>query len=87
MTDNISPEKTPNLTFVGTRCAPHTSKLGVYGSHMGIEIERKFLVTGAAWRQAAGVRFSRGYLNRDKERTVRVRLAGEKHSSPSREYL
>lgn len=45
---------------------------------MGIEIERKFLVTGTAWRQGAGVRFSQGYLNRDKERTVRVRLAGEK---------
>ncbi|HKS58339.1 MAG TPA: CYTH domain-containing protein [Steroidobacteraceae bacterium] len=45
---------------------------------MGIEIERKFLVTGTAWRQGAGVRLSQGYLNRDKERTVRVRLAGEK---------
>ena len=45
---------------------------------MGIEIERKFLVTGTAWRTVAGVRFSQGYLNRDKERTVRVRLAGEK---------
>jgi len=43
---------------------------------MGIEIERKFLVAGSAWRQAAGVRLSQGYLNRDKERTVRVRLAG-----------
>lgn len=45
---------------------------------MGIEIERKFLVDGTAWRQGAGVRFSQGYLNRDKERTVRVRIAGEK---------
>lgn len=45
---------------------------------MGIEIERKFLVTGTAWRKGAGVRLSQGYLNRDKERTVRVRLAGEK---------
>lgn len=44
---------------------------------MGIEIERKFLVVGSAWRQGAGVRFSQGYLNRDKDRTVRVRLAGE----------
>jgi adenylate cyclase len=43
---------------------------------MAIEIERKFLVTGTAWRQDAGVRLSQGYLNRDKERTVRVRLAG-----------
>lgn len=44
---------------------------------MGIEIERKFLVTGTTWRQGVGVRFSQGYLNRDKARTVRVRLAGE----------
>jgi CYTH domain-containing protein len=43
---------------------------------MAVEIERKFLVTGTAWRQATGVRFSQGYLNRDKERSVRVRLAG-----------
>jgi adenylate cyclase len=43
---------------------------------MAIEIERKFLVAGSAWRQAAGARLSQGYLNRDKERTVRVRLAG-----------
>ena len=43
---------------------------------MGIEIERKFLVIGTAWRQGVGVRFSQGYLNRDQTRTVRVRLAG-----------
>lgn len=43
---------------------------------MGIEIERKFLVTGNEWRQGQGVKFSQGYLNRDKSRTVRVRLAG-----------
>jgi len=42
------------------------------------EIERKFLVTGTEWRQANGVRFSQGYLSRDKERTVRVRVAGER---------
>jgi CYTH domain-containing protein len=41
------------------------------------EIERKFLVTGTAWRQPDAIRFCQGYLNRDKERTVRVRLAGE----------
>jgi adenylate cyclase len=44
---------------------------------MGVEIERKFLIKGTAWRKEAGVRLSQGYLNRDKERTVRVRLAGE----------
>ena len=45
---------------------------------MATEIERKFLVNGAPWRNVTGVRFSQGYLNRDKERTVRVRIAGDK---------
>lgn len=45
---------------------------------MAIEIERKFLVTGSTWRNEAGVRLCQGYLNRDKERTVRVRVAGER---------
>lgn len=43
---------------------------------MGTEIERKFLVTGTAWRTADGQRIVQGYLNRDKQRTVRVRIAG-----------
>jgi CYTH domain-containing protein len=45
---------------------------------MPTEIERKFLVQGTPWRPGTGVRFSQGYLNRDKERTVRVRIAGER---------
>lgn len=46
---------------------------------MGIEIERKFLVTGDGWRQPASAqtRFSQGYLSRDPARTVRVRVAGD----------
>ncbi len=44
---------------------------------MAIEIERKFLVTGDAWRDATATYYSQGYLNRAKERTVRVRIAGE----------
>lgn len=44
---------------------------------MAIEIERKFLVIGDNWRAAPAVFFSQGYLNRDKARTVRVRIAGE----------
>ena len=43
---------------------------------MALEIERKFLVTGSDWQVAIGVQFSQGYLNRDKNRTVRVRVAG-----------
>lgn len=46
---------------------------------MAIEIERKFLVADtsahAVWRQAPGVAYRQGYLNRDKTRTVRVRIA------------
>jgi CYTH domain-containing protein len=45
---------------------------------MGIEIERKFLVVGDAWRQGEGVSYAQGYLNRDAERTVRVRIAGDR---------
>jgi len=44
---------------------------------MGVEIERKFLVNGTAWKQSAGVPYRQGYLNRDKHRTVRVRVAGD----------
>jgi CYTH domain-containing protein len=41
---------------------------------MGIEIERKFLVVGDAWREAPATACAQGYLNRDKQRTVRVRI-------------
>ena len=44
---------------------------------MGLEIERKFLVVGDAWRDLdAGVLYRQGYLNRDRERVVRVRTMG-----------
>lgn len=45
---------------------------------MPVETERKFLVKGNSWRNGQGIRICQGYLNRDKERTVRVRLSGEK---------
>jgi adenylate cyclase len=44
---------------------------------MAREIERKFLVRGDAWRVADYTYFCQGYLNRDKHRTVRIRIAGE----------
>ncbi len=41
---------------------------------MGIEIERKFLLVGEAWKKLAqGVRYRQGYLSTSKESTVRVR--------------
>ncbi|MHC4179754.1 MAG: CYTH domain-containing protein [Planctomycetota bacterium] len=46
---------------------------------MGKEIERKFLVSGEAWRALAeGVAYRQGYLSTVKERTVRVRTIGDK---------
>jgi len=45
---------------------------------MATEIERKFLVQGTSWRQSNSVRLSQCYLNRDRHRTVRVRIAGDK---------
>ena len=51
----------------------------MYPTLMGTEIERKFLVPGDAWKvaAAAGVRIRQGYLSSDKDRTVRVRIAGD----------
>lgn len=45
---------------------------------MASEIERKFLVQGDGWRAGDPQRLRQCYLNRDKERTVRVRIAGDK---------
>lgn len=46
---------------------------------MAEEIERKFLVCGEAWRGAGSERrMVQGYLCRDPERTVRVRIAGDR---------
>lgn len=46
---------------------------------MATEIERKFLVIGTAWRDpAAGTVIRQGYLSTVKERSVRVRVVGEK---------
>lgn len=44
---------------------------------MGVEIERKFLVEGSAWRALGEATLLRqGYLNADPARTVRVRIEG-----------
>jgi CYTH domain-containing protein len=46
---------------------------------MGMEIERKFLITGNAWRGlAVGTDYRQGYLCSSGDRTVRVRIAGDK---------
>lgn len=42
---------------------------------MGVEIERKFLLKGDAWRNLGKpVQYRQGYLNSAQERTVRVRI-------------
>ena len=42
------------------------------------EIERKFLVRSDAWRiGATGAPYRQGYLSLDKDRTVRLRVAGD----------
>ena len=46
---------------------------------MGKEIERKFLVKNESWKATAkGKRYRQGYLSTLKDRTVRVRTAGDK---------
>lgn len=43
------------------------------------EIERKFLVANEGWQgEAEGVPFRQGYLSTDPERSVRVRIEGER---------
>jgi len=45
---------------------------------MGIEIERKFLLSADTWKELAqGTYYRQGYLNSQKERTVRVRTIGD----------
>lgn len=46
---------------------------------MGVEIERKFLVTNNEWKALAKpVLYKQGYISSDSERIVRVRVAGNK---------
>jgi adenylate cyclase len=45
---------------------------------MAREIERKFLVKDGGWRTGRGTVYRQGYLNRAKERTVRVRTVADK---------
>ena len=44
---------------------------------MASEIERKFLVSSQGWRNGDATEYRQGYLGLDKERTVRVRAAGD----------
>lgn len=44
---------------------------------MALEIERKFLVVGRSWRSDRGTLLRQGYLNRDPQRTVRIRVSDD----------
>ncbi len=65
-----------------------TFSLDIYGfayfcvnaiNRMAIEIERKFLLKNNNWLEAAeGQVLIQGYLSLDKERTVRIRVVGDK---------
>lgn len=44
---------------------------------MGVEIERKFLVHGTAWKQSPSRWLSQGYLSQDGNVTVRVRISDQ----------
>lgn len=46
-------------------------------TNTNIEIERKFLVKGLAWRRRKGIHCVQGYISRNARRTVRVRIAAE----------
>jgi adenylate cyclase len=48
---------------------------------MGIEIERKFVVVGDAWRSSArSVRIVQGYMTQDTHRVVRIRTMDDRGS-------
>lgn len=44
---------------------------------MGVEIERKFRVKGEDWKCVKPLHIIQGYLNTDKSRTVRIRVADD----------
>jgi adenylate cyclase len=49
------------------------------GNNLPLEIERKFLVKGNAWRQLVnGIHFKQGYISTHKNHTVRIRIAEKK---------
>jgi len=46
---------------------------------MGVEIEKKFLLKNDGWKKLGeGVDYCQGYLNTEKNRTVRIRTIGDK---------
>ena len=56
------------------------SELKVKKHNMALEIERKYLVVSDSYRALAekSSHIRQGYLSRDKERTVRVRIVDDK---------
>ncbi len=44
---------------------------------MSLEIERKYRVNGCSYRQYECIYYKQGYLSADKQRTIRIRIAGD----------
>ena len=57
---------------------PLPDNSGIHGGIMAKEIERKFLLKNDNWPRENVVKCRQGYLNSARERTVRVRIAGDK---------
>src|SRR5690606_24348949 len=63
---------------IGTRHVAADSRQRAAERAMNIEIERKFLVVGDAWKkQGTPVTIRQGYLSSQPDRVVRVRIEGE----------
>lgn len=79
---NLSPVSAPP-TFVPDPPRPRRDRLPLRGKDneelVGKEIEHKFLVRGDQWRVGArGLAYRQGYLAADADRTVRVRVGGDR---------
>ena len=57
---------------------PLPDNSGIHGGIMAKEIERNFLLKNDNWPHENVVKHRQGYLNSARERTVRVRIAGDK---------
>jgi len=72
--------ETPEVSLPASRKWSLPQRLHfLYTPSMGIEIERKFLVTSDAWRYGAiGEAYCQGYLSQYPHPTIRVRTQGRK---------
>jgi CYTH domain-containing protein len=73
------PVASPAIAECGTGTPAEGASAGCGGNGMGREIERKYLVTGEAYKALGqGTLYRQGYLNSAAERVVRVRTMDAK---------